>query len=242
MQEGDQKSSENSSSSADNAISGQTTNDRSANQSLPQQQDETSQSNKATQAQPNTGQIQQPLATTEIQTPTTDSTGTQAVLEQVTATANAARQRFSEKLTQGTAAIATKVQQQQQAIQAAGDNQTEALRNIFAGARQQVAQMVTNAQQQLQAEVANQEAALEQSHTANLSKTETTFTTRQEQAQNLGDTQAEKVLETAENSAQKVQSQIQGSAQEARNIGQDKAQTGGSTPEVAQAKAKLLEI
>ncbi|MHC5720485.1 MAG: hypothetical protein ACYTX0_52800, partial [Nostoc sp.] len=75
--------------------------------------------------------------------------------------------------------------------------------------------------------------------TATLGQVETAFASGQERVQKLGNTYAERSLQTADESAQQVQTRIQGMAQESRSIGQEKAQVGGSTPEVAQAKAKV---
>ncbi|MBE9129647.1 MULTISPECIES: polymorphic toxin type 37 domain-containing protein [unclassified Coleofasciculus] len=178
------------------------------------------------------------LPSTETQTPSTNFAGTQIVLEQVAAAANAARQRFTERLVQGTEAIAASVQQQQEALISASDQQGSAIRTLFANAREQIGQIISSAQAQLQTDAISHLATLQQGHTATLGEVETTFSSSQEQAQELGDSYAEQSLETADNSAEQVQSRLQGMAQEARSIGQEKAQVGGSTPEIAQAKAQ----
>ncbi len=81
-------------------------------------------------------------------------------------------------------------------------------------------------------------ATLQQGHAATQEQVATTFSSGQERAQTLGNTYAERSLQTADESAQQVQTRIQGMAQESRAIGQQKAQVGGSTPEIAQAKAR----
>ncbi len=178
------------------------------------------------------------LPSTETQTPSTNFAGTQIVLDQVTAAANAARQRFTERITQGTEAIAASVRQQQEVIISASDQQGNAIRTLFANAREQVGQIISSAQAQLQTDATSHLATLQQEHTATLGEVETTFSSSQEQAQALGDSYAEQSLEAADNSAEQVQSRLQGMAEEARSIGQEKAQVGGSTPEIAQAKAQ----
>ncbi|MEQ8753697.1 MAG: hypothetical protein RID09_09280 [Coleofasciculus sp. G1-WW12-02] len=178
------------------------------------------------------------LPNTGTQTPSTNFAGTQIFLEQVAAAANAARQRFTERLTQGTDAIAASVRQQQEALISASDQQGSAIGALFANAREQVGQIISSAQAQLQTDATSHLATLQQGHTATLCEVETTFSSSQEQAQELGDSYAEQSLEAADNSAEQVQSRLQGMAQEARSIGQEKAQVGGSTPEIAQAKAQ----
>ena len=178
------------------------------------------------------------LPNAQVQTPSTNFAGTQTLLDQVTAAANTARQRFTERITQGTEAIATSVQQQQAALIAAGEQQTGAIQALFANARAQVGEIITSANAQLQTDATSHLASLEQGHTATLGQVATTFSSGQERVQTLGNTYAERSLQTADESAQQVQTRIQGMAQESRSIGQEKAQVGGSTPEIAQAKAK----
>jgi hypothetical protein len=178
------------------------------------------------------------LPNAQLQTPSTNFAGTQTLLDQVTAAANTARQRFTDRITQGTEAIAASIQQQQAALIAAGEQQTGAIQALFANARTQVGEIITSAQAQLQTDATSHLASLEQGHTATLGQVETTFASGQERVQNLGNTYAERSLQTADDSAEQVQTRIQGMAQESQAIGQEKAQVGGSTPEIAQAKAK----
>ncbi|HEY9850966.1 MAG TPA: DUF4157 domain-containing protein [Leptolyngbyaceae cyanobacterium] len=174
----------------------------------------------------------------ELPTPTARSQTTQALLEQVATAANSARQRFTDRITQGTEAIATSIQQQQAALLAAGERQSSAIQALFANARVQVGEIVTSAQAQLQTNASSHLATLQQGHATTLEQVATTFSSGQERAQTLGNTYAERSLQTADESAEQVQTRIQGMAQEARAIGQEKARVRGSTPEIAEAKAR----
>jgi F0F1-type ATP synthase assembly protein I len=174
----------------------------------------------------------------ELPTTSARSQSTQVLLEQVATAANGARQRFTARITQGTEAIATSIQQQQAALIAAGEQQTGAIQALFASARAQVGEIITSAQAQLQTDATSHLANLEQGHTTTLGQVETAFSSGQERVQNLGNTYAERSLQTADESAQQVQTRVQRMAQESRALGQEKAQVGGSTPEIAQAKAK----
>jgi hypothetical protein len=174
----------------------------------------------------------------ELPTPSARSQSTQALLQQVATAANGARQRFTERITQGTEAIAASIQQQQSALIAAGEQQTGAIQALFANARAQVGEIVTSAQAQLQTDATSHLATLQQGHAATQEQVATTFSSGQERAQTLGNTYAERSLQTADESTQQVQTRIEGMAQESRAIGQQKAQVGGSTPEIAQAKAR----
>jgi hypothetical protein len=150
------------------------------------------------------------LPNAQVQTPSTNFAGTQTLLDQVTAAANTARQRFTERITQGTEAIATSVQQQQAALIAAGEQQTGAIQALFANARAQVGEIITSANAQLQTDATSHLASLEQGHTATLGQVATTFSSGQERVQTLGNTYAERSLQTADESAQQVQTRIQG--------------------------------
>ncbi|MGE0642598.1 MAG: DUF4157 domain-containing protein [Nitrospira sp.] len=181
------------------------------------------------------------LPASTVPVPGARSTGAQLILDEIASATSASRQLVADRFNQGLQTIATNVREQQQMLLRTGEGQAEAVRGIFANAREQTIQVIAEAQSQIQTDAAAQQEMLDQGHAESLAKAETTFGSHQEHAQELGNTYSDRALDTADEAAQHVRSKIQGYAQEAEHIGQTKAGSGGGTSEIAETKAHVAD-
>ncbi len=164
--------------------------------------------------------------------------GARLVIAQVLAAARAAQRQFDAHVSQGSAAIALRVQAQQRTLAAAAATESAAIRNAVASARGEVIRIVAAARATVHATVAKEQAALEHWHGEATAKARSDFQSHQQQARALGDNYATQALNVSNTAAGQAQSQIEGFAGQARAMGHAGAAAGGSEPQIAQAKAK----
>ncbi|MEX3788804.1 hypothetical protein [Paraburkholderia sp. BR14374] len=182
------------------------------------------------------GQMILPPSTIELST--ARSPGARRVLERLSATVTVARQRFADRIARGGKAIASSAFQAQESLLATGGNQQKAVRGMFAAARAKLSQHIVQAEGHLTADESTQQSALGRGHATNLAQAQATFAARQQRAQALGTTYADRSIQTAGSVADQLVARVKGHSQEARSIGAEKSRVGGSTPEVAAAKAQ----
>lgn len=170
--------------------------------------------------------------------PAPKSPGAKQILEQTAGAARIARQSFAYQIACGAEVITARVLQTQQSLNTSRAQQGKAVQDRFSTAQVQIGEHITNTQSQLQTDATTQQSGLSNGHAQNLVEAETVFTMRQERASSLGDDYADRSINTANDVAEQFVSRIQGHSQEALSIGETKARIGGSTPEIAEAKAK----
>ncbi len=167
------------------------------------------------------------------------SPGARLILDQLLAATTLARQRFVARISHGAETTRGRVAQTQQSLLAAAEGQRKAIQGSFAATGAQLDQHIAVAERQLDADEGIRRAAMEEHRAARLADGENVFRTRQDHVDKLAATYADRSVQMAEQVSEQLVSQTQARSDEAESIGNAKAQVGGSTPEIVEAKAKV---
>ena len=161
------------------------------------------------------------------------------MLDQVVEAARAGRRRLVERFQKNAAAIDAGVARQHQVLEATAASHTESVRGAFAEADALVARNVAASDARVQTEAASAHAAVERGHEETVAGAHAAFVANQERALASTEARAAEALAAADAAAADEDARIEAAAQAALALGATKSGVGGSTPEAAEAKAKV---